>query len=84
MKTMCKVMRNFTIPILRIIEITVDFNEPKDKLLSFNYSTRKPFGFIDSCAIIIVIHIASYDNNIVVIIVLLFFNNNHKISNFVI
>ena len=32
MKTVCKILRNFTIPILRKIEITIDFNGPKGHL----------------------------------------------------
>ena len=31
-KLMCKVLRNFTVPILSKIEITIDFNGPESQL----------------------------------------------------
>ena len=37
-ETVCKVLRNFTIPILRKIEITIDFNGHTGQFSSFSYS----------------------------------------------
>ena len=47
MKIVCKVLRNFTVPILRKMEITIDFNGPGGQL-HHSIAQKQSYSF-DHC-----------------------------------
>ena len=54
MRAVCKVLRNFTVPILRKMEITIDFNGPGGQLhhlITQKHGTVNLFQTSPSCSL---------------------------------